>query len=62
MLRSKRLEGWTSLFLITTAATRVSGFLFPFHRLLPSRIVGLLSLVVLTATVFARYPRRLAGS
>jgi hypothetical protein len=43
-------------------ATSVTGFLFPFHQLLPSHIVGLLSLVVLSATLFARYRRHLAGT
>ncbi|MDQ1387825.1 MAG: hypothetical protein QOF56_1279, partial [Acidobacteriaceae bacterium] len=40
-------EGWTKLFLWTTVATSATGFLFPFHRLLPSHLVGLVSLIVL---------------
>jgi hypothetical protein len=34
LLTGKRLDGWTALFLATTAATSVTGFLFPFHELL----------------------------
>jgi uncharacterized membrane protein len=39
----------------------VTGFLFPFHKLLPSHILGILSLIALAIAVFARYRRRLAG-
>lgn len=62
MLRSQRLGGWTALFLATTVLTSVTGFFFPFERLLPSHIVGIISLVVLAATLFALYVRRLAGA
>jgi hypothetical protein len=61
LLASKRLDGWTALFLATTVATSVTGFLFPFERLLPSHIVGIISLVVLALAILARYPLRLAG-
>ena len=62
MLRSRPLSGWTALFLATTVLTSVTGFLFPFERLLPSHIVGIVSLVVLAAALVALYVRRLAGS
>jgi hypothetical protein len=61
MLGSKASGRWTAVFLSTTAATSVTGFMFPFHHLMPSHIVGLISLAVLSATIFARYPARLAG-
>jgi hypothetical protein len=44
---ARRLDGWTALFLASTLATSVSGFGFPSHRLLPSHIIGTISLVVL---------------
>src|SRR6267154_1773393 len=47
LLAGKRLDGWTALFLVSTVATSVTGFLFPFHRFLPSHGVGILSLLVL---------------
>jgi hypothetical protein len=53
MLTAKRFEGWTKLFLWTTVATSATGFLFPFHRLLPSHIVGLVSLIVLAIAIRA---------
>jgi hypothetical protein len=61
MLNSKASERWTAVFLITTTATSATGFLFPFHHLLPSHIVGLISLGVLAVTIIARYPCRMAG-
>jgi hypothetical protein len=61
LIAGKRLDGWTALFLITTVATSVTGFMFPFHKLLPSHVVGVISLVVLAIAVYARYSRHLAG-
>lgn len=62
LMASKRLNGWTALFLATTLATVVTGFLFPFHRFLPSHAIGILSLIVLAVAIFARYGRHLAGA
>jgi hypothetical protein len=61
LLASKRLDGWTMLFLTTTVATSLTGFLFPFHKFLPSHGVGILSLIVLAIAILARYRFRLAG-
>ena len=61
LLGSKRLEGWTGLFLVTTVATSVTGFGFPIDIILPSHIVGIISLVVLAVAIIARYAFRLAG-
>jgi hypothetical protein len=58
----KRLDGWTGLFLIATVLTSVTEFGFPFHKLLPSHIVGILSLVVLLIAILARYTFHLAGA
>ena len=49
------------MFLVTTAATSLTGFGFPFQKLLPSHIVGALSLVVLAGAIFARYGKRMSG-
>ncbi|SRR5712691_6649345 len=62
LLAAKRLDGWTMVFLASTAATSVTGFGFPFDHLLPSHVVGALSLVVLAVALVARYTKRLAGS
>jgi hypothetical protein len=61
LLFGKRLDGWTAFFLVTTVLTSATGFLFPVKHLLPSHIIGLLSLVVLAVAIVARYPRRMEG-
>jgi hypothetical protein len=62
LLSSKRLNGWTVLFLISTVATSVTGFLFPFHGFTPGIALGIISMVLLGAAIFARYGRGLAGA
>ena len=62
LLSGKRLDGWTALFLATTVATSVTGFLFPFDHLLPSHKVGIVSLVVLAVAILARYALHLDGA
>src|SRR5277367_6149273 len=61
-LTGKRLDGWTAVFLVTTVATSVTGFGFPFEHLLPSHILGILSLVALAVAIPARYVFHLAGA
>ncbi len=61
LLAGKRLDGWTKFFLITTVATSVTGFFFPLHGFTPAFGVGIISLLVLSIAIFARYPRQLAG-
>ncbi len=61
LLSGKRLDGWTAIFLTTTVLTSVTGFLFPFEKLLPSHILGILSLIVLAIAIWARYGKHLAG-
>ena len=60
-LSAKRSNGWTGLFLTTTVLTSLTGFLFPFHKFLPSHAVGIVSLVVLVVTIPALYVFHLAG-
>jgi hypothetical protein len=62
LLVGKRLDGITAIFLVTTVLTSVTGFGFPFDHLLPSHIVGILSLVVLAGAILARYAFHLAGT
>jgi len=62
LLGGKRLDGWTGLFLATTVLTSVTGFGFPFDHLLPSHILGTLSLVILAAAIPALYIFHLAGA
>ena len=62
LLRSNVAAGWTAIFLATTVLTSVTGFLFPADKVLPSHIVGSISLVVLAAAIVALYAYRLARS
>ena len=61
MFGGKRLDGWTAVFLSTTVATSVTGFLLPAHRFMPSHGVGIVSMVVLVLAILARYAFHLAG-
>jgi hypothetical protein len=56
MINTNPLEGWTRIFLWTTAMTGVTGFFSPFQPLMPSHTVGIISLVALAAVIDARYP------
>jgi hypothetical protein len=60
LLASKRPSSWTGIFLVTTVLTSVTGFAFPHDQILPSHVVGIISLLVLAVTIFARYFHRLA--
>jgi hypothetical protein len=62
LVAGKRLDGWTGIFLVTTVATSVTGFGFPFVTFLPSHAVGVISLVVLALVIVARYVKHLTGA
>jgi hypothetical protein len=62
MLSAQRMAGLTAVFLATTVLTSVTGFFLPAEHLLPSHVVGILSLVVLAIALTALYLRRLAGA
>ncbi len=49
-------------FLTTTALTSITGFLFPFHKVTPGIILGIISLVVLAVAIPARYVKHLEGA
>jgi hypothetical protein len=52
LLTSKQIKGWTAVFIWSTVATSVTGFLFPFHRFLPSHVIGIISLVLLAVAIY----------
>jgi hypothetical protein len=62
MVRSRLLPGWTLVFLVTTILTSVTGYFFPVDRILPSHVVGAISLVALAIAVVALYRGLLAGN
>ncbi len=60
-LTAKRRNSWTALFLLSTVLTSVTGFLFPFHKFLPSHAIGIVSLLVLAVAIPALYVFHVAG-
>jgi len=61
LIAGVRIDGWTGIFLVTSALTSITGFFFPFTRLLASHWVGIISLVILPFVIAARYWQRLRG-
>jgi hypothetical protein len=61
LLTNNKMESWTAVFLASTVLTSVTGLGFPFSKLLPSHIVGIISLVVLVPAIAAYYLFKLAG-
>ena len=65
MLGSRRMPGWTAIFLLLTILTSATGFLIPpllFEKLLPSHMIGVLSLILLAIACYALYGQKLSGS
>jgi len=62
LLTANRMAGMTLVFLVTTAATSVTGFFFHRAHILPSHIVGFISLVLLAAAIAGLYAYHLRGA
>ena len=62
LLGSSRMPGLTAIFLLFTILTSATGFLFPFEKLLPSHMIGILSLVLLAIACIALYGMKLSGA
>jgi len=62
MFRNKPLNGWTLIFIVTTVATTLTGFLFPFKGFTPAIGTGIVSSLVLAVTILARYAFNMVGS
>jgi hypothetical protein len=61
LLTSNRMDGWTHVFLLTTAATTLTGFFLPFTTITPAVKLGIISTVVLIPTFAARYAFGMRG-
>jgi len=64
MLGSDRTPGLTAIFLLFTILTSATGFIIPpliTEKLLPSHMIGILSLVLLAIACLALYGQRLSG-
>ena len=62
LLGSNLMSGLTAIFLFFTILTSATGFLFPFDKLLPSHMIGILSLVLLAIACIALYGMKLSGA
>src|SRR5262245_871858 len=65
MLGSRQMPGLTAIFLLFTILTNATGFLIPpliSEKLLPSHMIGILSLVLLAIAWLALYVMKLAGA
>ena len=62
LLGSKPMPGLTAIFLLFTILTSATGFLFPFEKLLPSHVIGILSLVLLAMACIALYVMKVSGA
>jgi hypothetical protein len=65
LLGSSRMPGITAIFLLFTILTSATGFLIPpllTEKLLPSQIIGILSLVLLAVACIALYGMKLSGA
>ncbi len=62
LLNGKLFGSLNALFLLTTVLTSVTGFFFPFEKITPGIILGILSLIVLAIALLALYAFHLKGS
>ena len=62
MFSSKRMTGWTALFLVSTILISVTGFMFPIHGFTPALGTGVVSMVILIAAVAGLYFFKLGGA
>ena len=62
MFASNSLPVTTALFLLTTALTSLTGFLFPIHGFTPALGVGIVACVALAVALFALYKEHLVGA
>ena len=65
LLGSNRMPGLTAIFLLFTILTSATGFLIPpllSETLLPSHMIGILSLVLLAIACIALYGTKLSGA
>lgn len=62
MVLRLQADRWAGPFLLGTAATSITGFLFPFHGFTPAIGLGIISLPVLGLAILARYMGHVKGS
>src|SRR5215468_4253388 len=61
LVKGKRFDGATAIFLVTTLLTSITGFAFPNEHITPGIKVGIISCVMLAFAIIARYITKLGG-
>jgi hypothetical protein len=61
LLSGKLLSPWNGIFLLFTVLTSVTGFLYPYEKITPGIILGVLSFIVLAIALLALYAFHLKG-
>ncbi len=61
MANNNGLKGWTTLFLLTTALTSITGFFFHSLAFGPPHVFGIVTLVVFVPILVGLYARHLRG-
>ncbi len=61
LVTSQRLNGWTAIFLFFTAATSITGFMFPISVFTPALGTGVIATIIMIVTLAARYAFNMAG-
>jgi hypothetical protein len=61
LIKGKRFDGATAIFLVSTILTSVTGFAFPNEHITPGIVVGILSCIVLAFALLARYALKMSG-
>src|SRR5262245_6666325 len=62
LVKNRRPDMWTLIFLVSMIATNVTGFLLPAPKLLPSHITGIISMVFLVLAILAHYGLHFSGA
>ena len=60
-LKSQVYPGWTTAYIVSTALTLITSFLFPYNGFTPAIGVGILCILIFIPTVFAKYRTALTG-
>jgi hypothetical protein len=61
MLSNAAIAGWNGFFLVSTALTSITGFLFPFRGFGSGHALGIVSLILLAIAMVAVWGCRLSG-
>jgi hypothetical protein len=62
LISGKRYNRWTLLFMLATAVTVLTGFVFPYNGFTPGIGVGIICVLIFVPTTLARYRFGLAGT